>query len=260
VQFSIANNGDTGEVFPLTTAVYDNGNKLLTLTMNKIATDDSGLGYYDSINLDTSLLATLTHDGDTSNKVEKYVLKMKDNLGYVLQVLTTTTGENLVILDVKEQAEVTETTPTTTQPVTTSVVPTTPSVSQQTTDLETQFSKGAQEINTGTTGNSTQVVRYNYADGVQLFTWNLYLNVSKDKYPNVKGRIEENKLIIEVSNYSKTSSPVSTINFSSVRDISKVDVSVTDHVAKYEFYLSKPMDYRMLFVEADNILRFEVKH
>jgi len=260
VQFTVANIGDTGEVFPLTTSVYDSGNKLLTLTMNSISNDDSGLGYYDNINLDTSVLSTLTHDGDTSNKVEKYVLKMKDNLGYVLQVLTTTTGENLVILDVKEQVEVIDTTPTATQPLTSIVVPTTPSASQQTTDLETQFSKGAQEINTGTTGNNTQVARYNYADGVQLFTWNLYLNVGKDKYPNVKGRIEDNKLIIEVSNYSKTSSPVSTINFSSVKDISKVDVSVTDHVAKYEFYLSKPMEYRMLFVEADNILRFEVKH
>lgn len=272
MQFAVANNGDTAEAFPLVTASYNATNKLLTITFNSISNDDSGLGYYDTVNLDTSNISTLTHDGETTNKVEKYILKMKDNKGFVLQTFAEN-GQNLVVLDVKEQAQTSPITPAvtgTTAPAVTgtttpaATVSPTGAADQTTTDLNgTQFSMGTQAINTGATGNNfPRFVKFTYSDSQQFFTWNENIDpkVTKDKYPNVSGQIQDNKLTVKVANYISANIPLTTVNLTSVRDVSKVDVSVTNHVVSYVFYLNKPMNYRLLFDQTNSVFRVEIKH
>jgi len=255
--------------YPVAEIVYKES--AITLNISNINTDNSSFGYEETLSIDDSIIQDILHTVAEGTN-EAYLITLQEEKSFILHVIEGKDGQNSkIVLDILELArEDDEVKPTaqvddeSVSETTSTPVPTVTTVVSGST--ETKFSKGAQSLNTGTTGNVATLLGYFFRDHAEEnpYVFRYEFRISGD-YPNVEANLDENMLTITIKNLARDNITGNggtghRDDFYGAKNIKELNVVNKNNVSTYTFELTKPLEYRLLTHDADNRIYLEIKH
>lgn len=246
--------------FPQTTAEMLSD---INLSIEHISTNSSHLNVNQKIEVNSQIISNLSRIS-FEDSVDSYLIGLKEEQPFALYTRLIA-GKKFIVLDIllpernKEDIVVKPTKEGTTP----SISPTTRPLVSGEENLTNEFSENIQKVVTSTNGNIAKILKYNYFDSSDKFTYKLLL---EDVIPNASASLNGEILTLEVNNLSfdgivgNGGSGSTDLKATGVSNVLKVEISNSNNTSRYEFTLNGKREFKLYADEEDKALILEVKN
>lgn len=231
----------------------------INLSIESVSTNNSLLSIGQKVDVGSNVVNSLSRIS-LEDGVDSYLIGLVSEKPFALYSRVDA-GKKYIILDIlnpqsKPQNTVVPTPGSSTSPSTTPLPP-------GAQNLNNEFGRNEQRITTAVSTNIAKIMKYNYFDAPDKFTYRLILD---DTIPNAIARLEGTTLTLEVSNLTfdgvvgNGGSGSTDLALTGVTNVSRVDISNSNGVSKYTFTLNGARDFRLFANEDDKSITLEVKN
>lgn len=231
----------------------------ISLSIESISTNNSLLSIGQKVDVGSNVVNSLSRIS-LEDGVDSYLVGLVSERPFALYSRVDA-GKKYIVLDIlipqsKPQNTVVPTPGSSIGPSTTPLPP-------GAQNLNNEFGRNEQRITTAVSTNIAKIMKYNYFDAPDKFTYRLILG---DTIPNAIARLEGTTLTLEVSNLTfdgvvgNGGSGSTDLALTGVTNVSRVDISNSNGVSKYVFTLRGARDFRLFANEDDKSITLEVKN